>query len=148
MNTTYDSFTVGGRLGADVPLSESFSFYPHASLSIGGESWDETSAGYENRPSDTSFSGALFAPLLVHPASHVFFGLGPYVNHDFSRTLDAGTSIRATRVGATFLVGGVAMTAPDPDALRARSSRRAQSALGEAQGGAGLSPRDHQAPSR
>jgi hypothetical protein len=71
-----DAIDVGPRVGFNVPLGDHVSFWPTASLFYGDtfESGDQTSA----------LAVRLYAPLLVHPAPHLFAGLGPYVFSDLS----------------------------------------------------------------
>lgn len=86
------------------------SFYPRASLGIGVESQDEKSAGAENSNSQSYVWVGLYAPVLVHPASHVFAGLGPSVTRDLTRNVSfpnnaQGVQNQSTSVGVGLLVG-------------------------------------------
>jgi hypothetical protein len=46
-------------------------------------------------------------PLLVHFASHAFFGFGPSVTHDLTNTVEGGgVANLGTTVGAGLTVGG------------------------------------------
>ena len=48
-----------------------------------------------------------YAPLMIHPASHVFIGFGPTFSHDLVRAADrVGPDNLATTIGAGLLVGG------------------------------------------
>jgi hypothetical protein len=97
------------RVGLDLPLGGAVSFYPRAYLGFGVETQDEKSAGTENTNSQNYVWVALYAPVLVHPASHVFAGFGPSASYDLSRTFTfpGGSSVsnKSTSVGASFLVG-------------------------------------------
>jgi hypothetical protein len=108
-STTSDVTSLGlaVRLGIDAPLSSLLSFYPRASLSVARDSYDERSEGQRNDASSTVATLGLYAPLLVHMATHVFAGFGPYVAHDVLRSVDArpGNNL-GTRVGASLVVGG------------------------------------------
>lgn len=104
------TITGGGlapRIGVDVPIASGLSLYPRASIAFGGRTYETRAGrdGYEYR--ETLTTGTLFAPLLVHPATHAFLGLGPYVGHDFTRKLEGGVeSTPATSYGADLVVGG------------------------------------------
>jgi hypothetical protein len=97
------------RIGVDLPLSPAVSFYPRASLGFGVTSQDEKSGGSENTNSQTYVWVALFAPLLVHPASHVFVGFGPSVSRDLTRTVTypGGQTVQnpGSSVGAGLVIG-------------------------------------------
>ena len=108
--TTDDVSSFGGavRLGGDAPLSPLVSFYPRASFAVSRESYDERSGVARNAASATVFTLRLYAPLLVHVATHAFVGFGPSVVRDVLRSIDddrRGDNL-ATRVGATLIVGG------------------------------------------
>ena len=99
------------RVGVDVPLGPWVSWYLRAQLSIGGGWSDEESRGSADKYTDTWFAMGGYAPLLFHPAQHVFFGFGPSVSHDFVHDYAfpnsaVSPSNRATTLGASFLVGG------------------------------------------
>lgn len=95
------------RIGVDLPIVKGLSFYPRATLAFGGRSV-KTHAGQDGYEySETFTTGSVFAPLLVHPASHAFLGLGPYVSRDFTRKLEGGAAENpGTSYGASLLVGG------------------------------------------
>jgi hypothetical protein len=63
----------------------------------------------DNSPEVASTSVGIYAPLLVHPAEHFFFGLGPQASTDISRTYTYGTGSydnRRTALGIGLTVGG------------------------------------------
>lgn len=96
------------RIGVDLPFSSRVSFYPRAYVGFGVESQDEKSAGTENKNSQNYVWVALYAPLLVHPASHVLVGFGPMVSRNLTRTFTfpAGTAQnQSTNAGASLMVG-------------------------------------------
>ena len=97
-NTT--SFGLGPRVGVDVPLARGLSLYPRANIFFSHEATDRTSG--LSTASDTVVALGIYAPLLVHVATHAFVGFGPYLAQDVSRT---GNNV-ATRVGAALVVGG------------------------------------------
>jgi len=105
------SFSVGGRVGRDLPITRSLSFYPRASLSAGtGSTNEESSRGSANDDTDIFFAVGVYAPLLVHPAPHLFVGFGPQAStdllHEYNDPRGGTKSILATQVGASLVVGG------------------------------------------
>lgn len=97
------------RLGVDLPLSATVSFYPRATVGFGAAAQDEKSAGSENTNTQSYVWVALYAPLLVHPASHVFAGFGPTVSRDLTRTFTfpGGQTAQnpGSNVGAGLVIG-------------------------------------------
>jgi hypothetical protein len=109
---SHHSFSVAPRFGVDIPMGAYVSFWPVASLGIGGGSYAESEGTKSDDYSDSFISVSLYAPLLVHPASHFFVGLGPSVSHDLTNSISypdssATPQNRSTTVGAGLLVGGV-----------------------------------------
>jgi hypothetical protein len=105
--------TFAPRLGADAPLGDSFSIYPLFELGIGHQTYDETGEGSGDQYVDDTVSVDLYVPLLVHPAPHVFIGLGPSVYHQVSSAvtypadpLVPAVQNRETTLGARLVVGG------------------------------------------
>ena len=97
----------GLRPAVEIPLGRVLSLYPRATLGFASESYDIESGGSANKGTDDALYVDLYAPLLVHPARHFFFGLGPEVSTDLSRTVNPGNrSNQSTYVGAGLLVGG------------------------------------------
>jgi hypothetical protein len=97
------TFGIGPRVGYNLAISDTFSFWPKVGLSF-----QHVSAG---TASETSFNVALFAPFLVHPAQHFFLGLGPIVSTDLANNVSGagGGSAevpKATTFGLAFTLGG------------------------------------------
>jgi hypothetical protein len=106
------------RLGVDIPMGKSFSFWPRASL--GGATvmnqQSESKQGSAVTEEDKPVFVGLYAPLLVHPSPHFFVGFGPSVYHDLSHSVvvyDPNVSTTgptsqnvSTTVGAGVVVGG------------------------------------------
>lgn len=106
---SHSSFGVAPRVGVDLPMGGSVSFWPVASIGFGAGSYDETEGASSDKYNDSFTWVSLYAPLLVHPASHFFVGFGPSVSHDLSRNITfaaSSTTNRSTTVGAGLLVGG------------------------------------------
>lgn len=88
-----DGFSAGARLGANLPLGGAFSLWPQATFGAFYDKAQETLVRQGQGPSvvtpttaDTAgFWLDAFVPVLFHPVPHFFLGLGPYVNHAFSR---------------------------------------------------------------
>jgi opacity protein-like surface antigen len=104
------SVGVEARVGADLPLGRWLSIYGRAGLVFSSVSYDETSAGSADDYSTAIDALHIYAPLLVHPAPHLFAGFGPSLYWEFSdaATFPNGASVqnRATQVGASLTVGG------------------------------------------
>jgi len=116
------TFGVSARFGVNLPLSKLASFQPVAGLGF----WQAQTSFEASEPgSSTSVGGAaiavgpdvnvtavfvsLYAPLLVHPASHFFLGLGPEAFRDITYSVDDGSSranTRRTFIGLSSIVGG------------------------------------------
>ncbi len=106
VTTTNKSIGIAPRVALDIPLGVALSVYVRADVAFGVGAVDERSVTSENSDSYTFVTAGLFAPLLVHPAQHLFVGLGPSLSHDLSRTInESGYSNRATTLGAGLVVG-------------------------------------------
>jgi hypothetical protein len=81
-------FQIAPEIGYEFSLSDTWSFWPQASVPISVPN-----------PGSTTVVIAIFAPFLVHPAEHFFFGLGP----GFAQEL---TSPATTQITAGFRIGG------------------------------------------
>jgi hypothetical protein len=109
---SHHSYGVAPRIGVDIPMGSFVSLWPMASLGFGAGDYSEHE-GTSGGSYSTSFMWvSLYAPLLVHPASHFFVGLGPSVSHDLQNTISYPNSTataqnRSTTVGAGLIVGGV-----------------------------------------
>ncbi len=110
VTNTVGQGAVSLRFGFDVPIASALSFYPRAMLSIGRTAYDEQSNGTADTFTDSVVSVGLYAPLLVHFASHAFVGFGPFAWRDLDSTIGSSpnptTENRSTYVGASLLVGG------------------------------------------
>jgi len=143
VSTKSTSFSGGVRFGADLPLGDTFSFYPRLTLGILETHQDESLVSGQSLSVAASAVGAsetsqvgpwmnLFAPLLVHPTPHFFLGAGPRVSRTFANTIGAapGVSGQPTTLGASFVFGGywggdepVASTEPPTSRTEARARR-------------------------
>jgi hypothetical protein len=100
-----DSFGISPRVGYNIALGDTFSFWPKVGFAY-------TTMSFSNNGGSQNFvSIGAFAPFLVHPAKHFFLGVGPGVETDLSRSRSPanGPSVDQTKVttyGVTFVVGG------------------------------------------
>jgi hypothetical protein len=118
VETKTTSIYAGPRIGVNIPLSRVVSFYPNFSLGFQWRKQDEqlisglslsiagSAVGY---PSSSQLGPYvdLYLPLLFHPTSHFFMGIGPGFYHDFG-TVSGGPSVggQRTTISAGFVVGG------------------------------------------
>lgn len=86
----------------DLPISPLLSFWPRAGIEVLSTPGDRRAVAI-----------VAFAPLLVHPARHFFFGLGPAVNAEVLATVPSQSTTSATTsttkrftVLASSIVGG------------------------------------------
>ena len=107
--------SAGPTLAYNVPLGRRASWLVRGSASFGSV-WASSSTvlpGASLIPAQSASqldaSASVYAPLLFHAVQHFFFGLGPYLSHDFAKT-NAGLELggQSTTVGLGFLVGGYA----------------------------------------
>jgi hypothetical protein len=106
VKTTWDTYGIGPRLGAELPITTWLSAYLRGGLIFGHSSFDESTARAKNAG---SYGGTrVFATLhaVVHAASHFFVGVGPTFGHDLSSTDQYERSNRQTAIGASAIVGG------------------------------------------
>jgi hypothetical protein len=94
-NGTTTTFSVAPRVGYDIVLTDSISFWPDVFLAYSHTSLPN------DRDSAAVTIGA-FAPFLFHPVQHFFLGLGPNFSTDLSR--DNGGKV--TTYGIMSTIGG------------------------------------------
>jgi hypothetical protein len=103
-STNIDGFGVGPRVGYNITISDSFSFWPRASFAY--VTTNISSGG--NTIGQNSVTVGLFAPF--HPAPHFFLGLGPSVSTVLSASESQGNQSRdapkLTTYGIMFTLGG------------------------------------------
>jgi hypothetical protein len=123
------SWSVGGRVAYNIPLSAWASWYPRVTVGYEESKSNTRFVEFHDAPqqgapawspfhtSRQSATAQLFAPLLLHLRSHVFVGFGPSVVHSFAgeQTRAPGAATGATtRLGAGLLVGGYFGGPPEP----------------------------------
>jgi len=99
----------GARIGVDLPIGSVLSLWTRVGVSWGHE--DRTIEGGVPggaKIDDSTHHVALNASslLLVHPAEHFFFGLGPSLYTELTHPMQDGTENKLTTVGVTSTVGG------------------------------------------
>jgi hypothetical protein len=104
------SYGLAAHFSVNLPLGELFSLYPRGYLGFGAGSYNDTSGSNSNQATFTNSWVALYVPLLVHPAPHLFVGFGPSVKHDLSFDYSSPngqqSSIQGTTLSADLIVGG------------------------------------------
>jgi hypothetical protein len=93
------AFSLGPRVGYNIPFSRRFSVWPKVGLSIGHTSQDiddELAGAVGEDESNTSLQLNLFLPVMFHPVEHFFLGLGPAFDLDL--TGDDKATILAVRL--------------------------------------------------
>jgi hypothetical protein len=79
---------VAPDVGYELALSDSWSFWPSASVAV-----------FVPNRGASGVSLGVFAPFLIHPAEHFFFGIGPGLSQSI-------TSNPATQIYGAFDIGG------------------------------------------
>jgi hypothetical protein len=101
-STNVTVYGIAPRVGYDLPITSTLSFWPkvffeHAGYSLGGGG-----AGYGN----IQLLGA-YAPILYHPASHFYIGFGPNILTELGESSDGvSANSKLTSYGAFASVGG------------------------------------------
>lgn len=117
-NTETLAAGVYARGGSNTPISNLFSLRTLTSLGVWVQrtSFEAPGSGYMTSVggqavavgpdvTETVVVAELFVPLLLHPATHFFVGLGPDVYLDLAHTVESSSN-RRLFVGATSTVGG------------------------------------------
>jgi hypothetical protein len=106
--TEGSSTSFGGtlRAGYNARLSPIASVWPLVGAGYGSVDSNISSANGSNQ--DTRTRGWIEAsvPVLLHPVSHFFVGLGPFVFHEFDSRDQYDREINATKWGARLVLGG------------------------------------------
>jgi hypothetical protein len=101
------TFSIGPRVGYNVPISERFSLWPKVGFAFASTSQEQddtqTATGEtvdSNDESNTSLQLNIFAPFMFHPVEHFFVGVGPAFD------LDLTGDNKATTIAARLTLGG------------------------------------------
>lgn len=97
-------FSIGPRVGYNFAFTNLLSFWPKIGFAYAHTSADynvsEADLASGKRTSHDSLALNLFAPLMIHPTTHFFVGLGPFLD------VDLAGSDRVTSYGLRFTLGG------------------------------------------
>lgn len=101
------AFSIGPRVGYNIPLSERFSFWPKIGFSFASTTQKSDATVGPNgqviasqSESNTSVQLNLFAPFMFHPVEHFFIGFGPAFD------LDLSGDAKATTIAGRLTLGG------------------------------------------
>ena len=94
---SFDSGSIGPRIGFNVPFADRLSLWPTVTLAY-GTSWGQ-GAGVE----DVWVEG--YAPVIAQPVEHFFVGLGPYISYERSGARGALLG-RESTYGISLTLGG------------------------------------------
>jgi hypothetical protein len=99
------TFSIGPRVGYNLPLSSYFSVWPKVGMSFASvsQSQDVVAAGGATTSVSTNSTALalnLFVPFLFHPVEHFFVGLGPALD------IDLTGDNKTTTIGARLTTGG------------------------------------------
>jgi hypothetical protein len=141
--TKTTTFIAGPRVGFNIPFGDYLSWYPRIAFGLVTERTNEQLVTATTNPNGAPFAtssgsatGAwadVFAPILVHPSRHFFFGAGPNFSHDFTHLEGTSTiSGQVTGVSGQFVIGGWWGGTPEADRLDAPSTRGPARRFGEA----------------
>jgi hypothetical protein len=118
VQTRVTSLSGGARVGWNVPLGAALSWYPRFTFGIHRRVAELRLASGSSISTPASPLGdataeylgpwvSLFAPVLLHPRSHFFIGLGPSLHHGFGSERGAPEAGgERTVLGASLVVGG------------------------------------------
>lgn len=106
--TESSSTSFGGalRAGYDVRLSSKASIWLLVGAGYGSVASDISSEKGSNQHTWTRGWIDASAPVLLHPASHFFVGVGPFLFHEFDSRDQYDLEINATRLGVSLILGG------------------------------------------
>lgn len=96
------AFSIGPRVGYNIPLNERFSLWPKLGFSFAStsQSTDDVAGVDGDDETSTSVQLNLFAPFMFHPVEHFFIGFGPAFD------LDLSGDNKATTIAARLTLGG------------------------------------------
>ena len=97
-------FSIGPRVGYNLPFSDLVSLWPKAGFSYAHTSSTTSTSTGGTTVSTTNTADAfalnLFVPIMFHPVQHFFAGFGPFLDADLSGDQ------RATVFGGKLTIGG------------------------------------------
>jgi hypothetical protein len=104
-----NAYGVGARVGYNIGITDTISFWPKLALLFDGSSTSPPNGAAGT--STSAFDVQIFAPFLLHPVKHFFFGLGPFVQTDLTSSYSTGGASannppKTTEYGLMFDLGG------------------------------------------
>jgi hypothetical protein len=95
-------FSIGPRVGYNIPFSRLFSVWPKAGLSFRSvsQTTNASAAGGEESSNSSNLAVNLFVPVMLHPAEHFFLGFGPALDADLTG------NVKTTTVAGRLTIGG------------------------------------------
>ena len=109
-STTTTTYGIAAHVAVNLPLGRLLSLYPRGYFGFGGETDQQSGDAGSSQVTHSVSWAALYVPLLVHPAPHVFVGFGPSVRHelssDFTYSSGQQSSNPGTVLSANLIVGG------------------------------------------
>lgn len=101
-NVTQSTFGVGPVVAYNIPISPLVSLQPRGSIA-----YEHTSVEFSGSSGWTSaFLLTFGAELLIHPAPHFFFGVGPAASFSLAEESKAGSAPSVTLFGLGATIGG------------------------------------------
>ena len=105
------TFSIGPRVGYNIPISDRFSIWPKAGLSFASTSQtvDQRQIVLPNGSTSTVSSSStnssnlalnLFVPVMFHPVEHFFLGFGPALDVDLTG------DVKTTTIAGRLTIGG------------------------------------------
>ena len=107
--TSFNNYGIGARVGYNIGLGDSLSFWPKLGLLYVGGSTNPPNG--QQGISSTAFDLQIYAPFLLHPVKHFFFGIGPFIQTDLTSSQSSGgvsnpNPSKQTSYGLMFDLGG------------------------------------------
>lgn len=97
-------FSVGPRVGYDIPFAGAFSVWPRLGVSYAYTRQtvddDEIGLGQDDDTDSSSLALNISAPVMYHPTDHFFVGFGPAFD------VDVTGDVKATTIAARLTLGG------------------------------------------
>jgi hypothetical protein len=103
---TTNTLGVAPHVGANLTLTSLASIWLRGEVGYGTIKQSISSASGGGELARTRYWASLSAPVLLHPASHFFVGLGPFVFHELSDKDQYAREFDATELGVDLVLGG------------------------------------------
>jgi hypothetical protein len=106
-STSISGYGAEARAGYLIHLAPNISWWPVVGLEYARADID---LGMGTTGTGSKVSILVFAPVVIHPVEHFFFGVGPAFTTDLTSSVDAGgmsgDADKTTNIGVTSVVGG------------------------------------------